>query len=164
MVSNHAAGPGEADAALEPQGSRAAQHRDLQRRVQGVLLEALRAWRMGGFDSAAIKVALEHIQLKIQRFEANVGELHAAASSKVWLSIKEAISGVLQHAVAEYQNGESNAGTRKLPDTSMRRLERQSGIQGLSWDRRSLRWRIARRETGKRRDIYFPIHKCLGCS
>ena len=123
----------------------------LQRRVRSLLLEALRAWRAGGFEFCAIGEALQFIQQKIDKFEEKVAEIRSAAAGKAWLSIKEVVDEMLQQEASHV-------------DASPRRPnERQSGVFGVMWDRRHRVWRVFWQdsETGKRHESWVSIRKFL---
>ena len=112
---------------------------------------------MRRFDCHAIEAALLYIQQKIERFEENVGAIRVAAAGKAWLSIKEAVDGVLQHGVED--------ASKKLHtiESTTRPSERQSGTWGMFWDQHKRRWGISWQdvEAGKRRQVYFSIGKFL---
>ena len=125
--------------------------------MRSLLLEALRAWRVGRFECCAIEEALQCIQRKINKFEENVAEIRAAAAGKAWLSIKEVVDEILQR-------GASDTGKKQCADTSLRHPnERQSGVFGVIWDRDNRRWRVFWRdaETGKRLHYGVAIEKFL---
>ena len=154
---------GDADSspASEPKGQPAQHSLVLQRRVRSLLLEALRAWRIGRFDCCAIEEALQCIQRKIDKFEEKVSEIRAAAAGKVWLSIKELVDELLHHGASP---GASHTDSKHCADTSLRRSnERQSGVCGVMWDRDNRRWRVFWQdaETGKRRESSVAIEKFL---
>ena len=93
------ADPAEQDAQEAPLGASAeemAPARDLQHRARKLLLKALTAWRSHGFDCDAIRHILEHVQRQIRDFEQRAGQLHLAASAKVWLAIQKALTSLLQ--------------------------------------------------------------------
>ena len=150
---------GDADptASSEPKSQPAEQPLVLQRRVRSMLLETLRAWRIGRFECCAIEGALQCIQRKIVKFEESVEEIRAAAAGKAWLSIKEVVDEMLQR-------GASHTDSKQCPDTSLRRPnQRQSGVFGVIWQSKNwfwhVRWRDA--ETGKMRSSSFAIEKFL---
>ena len=95
------ADPAEQDAQEAQLGAGAeelAPSRDLQHRARKLLLKALTAWRSHGFDCDAIRHILEHVQRQIRDFEQRAGQLHLAASAKVWLAIQKAIQRLLTQA------------------------------------------------------------------
>ena len=148
-------GSEEAKTATQPQGPKF----DLQRRVRALLLDALKLWRTKQYDRSAIAHVLDFVQMKISKFEDNVGEIGGAAAGKAWLSIKDAVEEMLQgvSAVGEPESEDRvvEAAFRK------RRLERQSGIRGINWDRLRMCWRVWWFEAGKRPQRSFPATNFL---
>ena len=143
-------GSSEATACAEPQGPKA----DLQRRVRKLLLHALHLWRTKRYDCSAIEHVLDFVQGKIEKFEDKVGEIEGAAAGAIWSSIKQAVNDMLPSAEEKGQCGDLPAGKAaddKATDGFMKRLDRQSGIQGICWNRSTPGWRVAWRDGGRQR-------------
>ena len=173
-------GSEEAKTATQPQGPKF----DLQRRVRALLLDALNLWRTKQYNCSAIAHVLDFVQVKISKFEDNVGEIEGAAAGSVWVSIQQAIDDMLNGA--DVQTGDfalpaamaADALTRQLqrqgsihcaaslPSAETRaarstRLERQSGVQSISWNTMTPGWRVSWQEGGRRRRLQFSISKFL---
>ncbi|CAE7354386.1 unnamed protein product [Symbiodinium natans] len=141
----------------------------MQRRLRSLLLEALRTWRLRRFDCQAIEHVLEYVQGKISKFEDNVGEIQGAAAGQAWVGIKQAVGELLLRAedgpsAPEAQSTDSatrRAKNAKNAGAFKGRLERQSGIQGISWSNRNSGWTVSRQEAGKQRQTAFPIAQLL---
>ena len=133
----------------------------MQKRVRSVLLEALHAWQVSQYDCHAIEHVLEYIHEKINKFEESAGEIRGAAAGKVWWTIKHVVDDLLSAGSGpghlEIQDAESVAPLEKSARLVKRRLERQSGIQGLSWDASLQRWSLYTWEDGKRKWFRFSI-------
>ena len=147
-------GSEEAKTATQPQDPKP----DLQRRVRALLLDALNLWRTKQYGCSAIAHVLDFVQVKISKFEDNVGEIRGAAAGKAWLSIKDAVEEMLQGVSAL---GEFDGGNRAVEADRTVRLERQSGIQGITWDRLKMCWCLSWYEAGKRPRRSFPAAKFL---
>eukprot|EP00439_Symbiodinium_sp_Y106_P051623 s3601_g6.t2 len=138
---------------------------DLQKRIRSLLLHALRVWQMNQFDCQAIEHVLDFVQQKISKFENKVGEIQGAAAGKAWLKIKQIVDELL---VQEEAPSKTHAkGTTKGHNKVKTRLERQSGIQNISWVVGKAGWKC---ERCKRRGAdgvckglwrLFPIAKFL---
>ena len=128
-----------------------------------LLLRALRSWHAGGFQCGAIEHVLEFIQSKITKFEDNVCEVEHAAAGSTWFSIKSILCELLQGPSKSSQT--STTGRKVAVATArrtvMRRHERQSGIQGISFDQASLCWRLSFQMSGKRQRHDFSTKKFL---
>ena len=163
--------------------------KDVQQRVRRLLLDVLCCWQSLHFDSHTIQEVLEYIQTKLQKFEDNVGELKSAAAGGVWSSIKQAVEDLLYRtdghhcvrscsSVARLCIPKANSEVTVLDEGSdvqdyirkqvpsggrgFRRLERQSGIPGISWKRSSSCWVLDVRRAGvKRKAICFPLSHLL---
>ena len=182
-------GSEEAKTATQPQGPKF----DLQRRVRALLLDALNLWRTKQYNCSAIAHVLDFVQVKISKFEDNVGEIGGAAAGAVWVSIQQAIDDMLNGE--EMQTGDFALPAAMAADTLTRRLgrqrsmhcaeenessaecfpaaktraargpstrlERQSGIQGISWNTSTPGWRVSWQEDGRPRRLQFSISKFL---
>lgn len=148
--------------ALESRCPHSRQQVDVQRRARLLLLHALRSWRRRRFDCHQIEDVLQYVQAKIDKFERDVGEIQVAAAGIVWLSIKSAVGEMLQHAQGGTQETKilSHA-ARTTADTAMRRLERQSGVQNISWQRLTQGWQVSWHDGMKRNRNLFSICKFL---
>ena len=133
----------------------------VQQRVRVLLLKALRTWRASLFDSHAIEHVLGYIQIQILKFEDRVGWIRCAAAGHLWLSIKQAVDELLQSLAPGHEVRAADRAFTKCRDTAMRRQERQSGIQGICWNRFNMTWQLSLREAGKKKLILFPISKFL---
>ncbi|CAE7334761.1 unnamed protein product [Symbiodinium sp. CCMP2456] len=130
---------------------------DLQKRVRSLLLHALRMWQMNQLDCKAIEHVLDCVQEKISKFE-----------SKAWLKIKQMVDELLLR-VEVPSNPPHAKRTRKAhaesgPKVNVR-LERQSGIQNISWVVQKAAWKCeeSSRCGGVRtvKSRVFPISKFL---
>eukprot|EP00439_Symbiodinium_sp_Y106_P023210 s6180_g2.t2 len=148
--------------AVESRCLHSSQQVDVQRRARLLLLQALCSWRRKRFDCHNIEDVLQYVQAKIDKFERNVGQIQIAAAGNVWLSIKSAVDELLQQGQGgtEEANIPSHA-SRTTADTAMRRLERQSGIQHISWQRLTLGWQVSWHDGMKRNRTLFSICKFL---
>ena len=128
-----------------------------------LLLRALRSWQEGEFQCCAIKHILEFIQSKITTFEDNVCEVEHAAAGSTWCSIKSLLCELLQGQSKSSQTSTTGrkVAVAKTTDTATRRQGRQPGRQGISWDQKSLRWRLSFQASGKRQKISFSTNKFL---
>ena len=134
---------------------------DIQRRLRSLLIEALRTWRLRRFDCLAIEHVLQYVQDKISKFEESVGEIQGAAAGKAWAEIKQAVDQLLQRAVDGHSIPEARGSKRVLLRSKNvgivnGRLERQSGVQGISWSPNAL-WTLSWQEAGIRHRQCFPI-------
>ncbi|CAE7361382.1 unnamed protein product, partial [Symbiodinium microadriaticum] len=138
-----------------------------QKRVRSLLLHALRMWQMNQLDCKAIEHVLDSVQQKINKFENKVGEIQGAAAGKAWLKIKHMVEELLR---AETPSNPHVHGAAKDQEKAGRRvnvrLERQSGIQNITWAAKQDGWLCQRsyvkgsirRQTAR----VFPISKFLG--
>ena len=133
----------------------------VQQRVRTLLLRALWSWRANLFECHAIQHVLEYVKSKISKFEDKVGGIQDASAGKVWLCIKRAVDELL-HLDQQHVLGQAAiSAARTLADTAMRRLERQSGIQGISWHTLTSAWRVAWHDGCKRKRVAFSITQLL---
>ena len=154
----------EVRASLESQDSTA----DLQKRVRSLFLHALCTWQMNQFDCQVIKHLLDYVQQKINKFENKVGEIQGAAAGEAWLNIKQMV-GELLLRVEACSNPHSTAARKartKAAQKAKTRLERQSGIQNITWVVKDASWKC-QRSYGKgairrQKARFFPISKFLG--
>eukprot|EP00439_Symbiodinium_sp_Y106_P076853 s1733_g15.t3 len=141
---------------------------DLQKRVRSLFLHALRMWQTSHFDCQAIEHVLDCVQQKISKFESKVGEIQGAAAGKAWLKIKKMVDELLLRVEApsiSHANGARKAQT-KAAQKAKTRLERQSGIQNITWVVKHASWKC-QRSYGKgairrQKARFFPISKFLG--
>ena len=143
----------------------------VQHHVRVLLLDMLRAWQARQFDSHVIQCVLEYIQTKISKFEDNVGAVASAAAGTMWLSIKHAVEELLQRPEQHVSSERRNSAwptERQLLDhdcednvQGLRRLERQSGTEGIAWHRLSMGWRVSWYDEGRRKWKVFSILKLL---
>ena len=138
---------------------------DLQKRVRSLLLHALRVWQMNQFDCQAIVHVLDCVQQKISRFESKVGEIQGAGAGKAWLKIKQMIDELLLRVEVPsnpHAPGATQAQASRKPNV---RLERQSGIQNITWQSTNQGWKCQweHRQGGTRRQYarLFPISTFL---
>ena len=116
---------------------------DLQGRVWSLLLHALHVWRMSQFDCHAIEHVLDFVQQKSNKFEDKVGDIAGAAAGKAWLKIKQAVDQLMlpteAPSVTLVQGSQLatempvEASHQLKPHRVRVRLERQSGIQNITW-------------------------------
>ncbi|OLQ13380.1 hypothetical protein AK812_SmicGene2618 [Symbiodinium microadriaticum] len=116
---------------------------DLQGRVRSLLLHVLHVGRMNQFDCRAIEHVLDFVQQKINKFEDKVGEIAGAAAGKAWLKIKHSVGQLLlpteTPSATEVQGSQVatemqvEASHQLKPHRVRVRLERQSGIQNITW-------------------------------
>ena len=139
---------------------------DLQKRIRSLFLHALRMWQMNRFDCQAIEHVLDCVQQKISNFENKVGEIQGAAAGKAWLKIKQMVEHLLR--VETHSKPHVQSATKAQAEAAHRvgvRLERQSGIQNISWYVKDASWKCKRSYThgGVRKATarYFPISKFL---
>ena len=140
---------------------------DLQKRVRSLLLHALRMWQMNQLDCQAIEHVLDCVQQKINKFENKVGEIQGAAAGKAWLRIKHVVDELLRAEIPS--NPLARVATKSQAKAARRvnaRLERQSGIQNITWVARQDGWEC-RRSYGKgsirrQKSRVFPIAKFRG--
>ena len=141
---------------------------DLQKRVRSLFLHAFRMWQTSHFDCQAIEHVLDCVQQKINKFESKVGEIQGAAAGKAWLKIKKMVDELLLRVEApsiSHANGARKAQT-KAAQKAKTRLERQSGIQNVTWVVKDASWKC-QRSYGKgairrQKARFFPISKFLG--
>ena len=143
----------------------------LQKRVRSLLLLALRVWRLNQFDCHTIQHVLDFLQEKIKKFEDNVGQIQEAAAGKAWIKIKQAVDVLMPGATApsssEVQSAEAQVQVARdhKPYKAGVRLERQSGIQNISWSVVGAAWECreySRKGTGwKAKTRTFKISKFL---
>ncbi|CAE7494218.1 unnamed protein product [Symbiodinium natans] len=126
-----------------------------QKRVRQLLLDALHLWRVKQYDCTAIAHVLDFVQGKIEKFEDNVGDIEGAAAGAIWSSIKQAVNDMLHSAEENAQSAERAFPAAKAVGPR-NRLERQSGIQGISWLR--FGWSVSWRD-GKLKRIFFSVSK-----
>ncbi|CAE7452212.1 CCR4-1 [Symbiodinium microadriaticum] len=144
---------------------------DLQNRARSLLLLALRVWRMNQFDCHAIQHVLDFLQEKINKFEHNVGQIQEAAAGKAWMRIKHAVDALIPVAAAPSSSQLKSADAHAQPARDRKpykagvRLERQSGIQNISWSVVGAAWECreySRKGAGwKAKTRTFKISKFL---
>ncbi|CAE7495715.1 unnamed protein product [Symbiodinium microadriaticum] len=141
---------------------------DLQKRIRSLLLQALHVWQMNQFDCQAIEHVLDCVQQKISKFENKVGEIQGAAAGKAWLKIKQMVDELLLPVETPsnppHAKSKRKAHAEAGPKVNVR-LERQSGIQNISWVVQKAAWKCERskRRGGIRtsKSRLFPISKFL---
>ncbi|CAE7319089.1 unnamed protein product, partial [Symbiodinium sp. CCMP2456] len=116
---------------------------DLQGRVRSLFLHVLHVWRMNQFDCHAIEHVLDFVQQKISKFEDKVGEIAGAAAGMAWLKIKQVVDQLMLSteapSVTQVQGSQlateihGEASHQLKPHRVRVRLERQSGIQNITW-------------------------------
>ena len=171
---------------VKPQPDGPNPEKDVQRRIRALLLDVLAAWRTHQFESSSILCVLEYVQTKITKFEDSLGEISNAAAGTVWLSIKQTVEDLFQQnhgwqpshsqscfsRASEKQLDDANASvergghdqtaeTRRGVLRGFRRLDRQSGIPGISWNRSKLCWVLELRNAGRRTTANFYIVRLL---
>ncbi|CAE7319105.1 unnamed protein product [Symbiodinium sp. CCMP2456] len=141
---------------------------DLQKRIRSLFLQALHMWQMNQFDCQAIEHVLDCVQQKISNFESKVGEIQGAAAGKAWLKIKQVVDHLLQVETHSKPKPHVQSAAKALAESAHRvgvRLERQSGIQNISWYVKDASWKCKRTYTrgGVRKASarYFAISKFL---
>ena len=86
-----------------------------------------------------------------------MGEIEGAAAGAIWSSIKQAVNDMLQSAEENAQSAERAFPAAKAVGPR-NRLERQSGIQGISWQR--FGWNVSWQD-GKLKRIFFSVTKLV---
>ena len=150
---------------------------DLQLSVRALMLDILRLWQERQCDPKGIRAVLEYIQVKINQFEDKVGDVRSAAAGVVWSSIKSCVDQLLGEVGADMpseskrvgparpfepeaplrNDDEALAPTRKPRAHGFRRLERQSGTRGITWNQSYAYWAVDFRFEGQRRNRCFAI-------
>ncbi|CAE7608462.1 nek3 [Symbiodinium sp. CCMP2456] len=138
---------------------------DLQKRIRSLLLQALHVWQMNQFDCQAIEHVLDFVQQKIIKFETKAGEIRGAAAGKAWLKIKQMIDELLLQIQPQSSSRvhSAEAQTQAAHPIKRGRVERQSGIQHITWrDGTNGGGWTCRFYTGRKKAARsFPISKFL---